>query len=260
MTQIENPKNLPSFNNGSHLNEVLSSYSKNPSKQLKIQNNNSLYKVMSSNYNTNRNPYETTTTRKISTRLKNDIKLDFNYKELNLRHDTKSVFSSENKSHLSDKYINTFILDKSNDSISLKNNIDLRILIIDDEDLIRRSEINIVKKYCKKEKINIIIDEACDGAEGLYKIFLGNKKGVKYDIIFTDETMNFMNGNFTAKIIKSLVNDNIIDNIKIIMITSYETKVIEDSNKQKQIDYIYSKPLSMNILENIFSNFYNENN
>jgi len=191
--------------------------------------------------------------RDCSTRLRTDNFLNINYKDVNLKFDNKSLISSEyNKTEELDKMIKTYILDNSIDSNSLNFNLELRILVVDDEDLIRRSHVNIIKKYCKKEKLNVIIEEACDGADCLYKLYLGFLKGIKYDLILTDETMNFMNGGFTAKIIKSLIEGNILQDIKIILITSYEINIIEKSKSCEGIDHVYNKPLNDNTLENIF--------
>lgn len=72
--------------------------------------------------------------------------------------------------------------------------------------------------------------------------------------------MNFMNGLLTAKIIKSLMKDNIVNNqLKIIMITSYEVDIMKFANKDKDLDSIYTKPFSLKTFESILSNLYSEN-
>lgn len=140
----------------------------------------------------------------------------------------------------------------SNNPNNLSNKI-LRILVVDDEKLIRQSSLNILRKYLNKMKIEYEIEECCDGIECIYKIYQGYSKGILYDFIITDETMNFFNGSYMARIIKNLIKENIIDDIKIFMVTSYEWEIIYKKNSDI-LEKVYTKPLSINILENIFDN------
>jgi len=128
----------------------------------------------------------------------------------------------------------------------------MRILIVDDEQLIRQSQINLIKKYSEKNNILIEIEECEDGIECLYKIFKGLQKGIKYNLIITDETMNFLKGSFMAKILKKLISEDVIYKIKIIMVTSYATENYAHMNGNF-VERVFSKPLSFNIIENIFN-------
>jgi len=127
----------------------------------------------------------------------------------------------------------------------------LRILVVDDEKLIRQSQINIIKKFLGKKNTLFEIEECQDGIECLFKIYVGIVDGIKYDLIITDETMNFMNGSFMAKILKKLITDNIIHEIKIFMVTSYDPENYADL-QGTILEKIYTKPISMNIVEDIF--------
>jgi CheY-like chemotaxis protein len=137
-----------------------------------------------------------------------------------------------------------------NNFISFQNSI--RILLVDDEKLIRQSGKNVIKKYFNKKEINYEIEECSDGIECLYKIYEGIKNGIKYDIIITDETMNFMKGSSTAEILRNLMEDNIMYFLKIVMVTSYEISTISHKIK-KNLDKIFTKPLSTNTLDLIFN-------
>ena len=128
------------------------------------------------------------------------------------------------------------------------------ILLIDDEKLIRESEINVINKYLKNKNILYHIEECTDGIEGLNKIHQGTITGIKYDIIITDETMNFFKGSFTANIIKNLIKDGIIYDIKIYIVTSYQKENLNYLINQG-IYKIYSKPLNMMIVKNIFDEY-----
>ena len=133
--------------------------------------------------------------------------------------------------------------------VSFKNG--LKILLVDDERLIRQSEKNIMEKYFKEKGISCKIEECSDGIECLYKIFQGLKYGIKYDLIITDETMNFMKGSTTAEILRQLMKENILYELKIIMVTSYEISNIA-LNVKMNLDNVITKPLSKNKLDLIF--------
>jgi len=134
----------------------------------------------------------------------------------------------------------------------------LKFLIVDDEALIRKSEINIIMKYFKKKDINIELTECSDGVECLYKLYDGLLNGIRYDMIFTDETMNFIRGTAMARIVKSLIKENILYDLKIFMITSYDKSILTDRNGniQNDIDFFSSKPLSLHSLEKLFSKLF----
>jgi len=159
------------------------------------------------------------------------------------------IITKENLRNLSN------IIEQINISSKIANNQNgefLRILIVDDEKLIRQSQINIIKRYSSKKNILIEIEECEDGIECLYKIYKGTQMGIKYNLIITDETMNFMKGSLMAKILKTLITENVIYNIKIFMVTSYG---VENYAHLEGIfiDKVYSKPIHTRVIENILN-------
>jgi len=135
---------------------------------------------------------------------------------------------------------------------NLKSNGEVyRILVVDDERLIRESQINVIKKFFLAKNISFEIEESSDGVECLYKIYKGILIGKKYNVIFTDETMNFLKGSSMAKIIRTLIEDSILYDIKIVLITSYETNVMSQSTKEL-FENIFSKPLTKSTIETFF--------
>lgn len=164
------------------------------------------------------------------------------------------------KSSLNKKQLDNLIEVGFNDKLEVNQNTEIsellcppifRILVVDDEKLIRQSEINVLKKYFKINKIKYEIEECVDGVECLYKLYMGIVTGKKYRMILTDETMNFMKGSTMANIIRNLINDNLLYEINIYMITSYEISSIPQKTKE-DIDKIFTKPLSLSTLETIF--------
>jgi len=147
------------------------------------------------------------------------------------------------------------LISKSIVNTRFKNEKLYRFMIVDDEMLIRRSQKNVIEKYFRKKNVNIMITECSDGAECLFKLYEGNLKGIEYDMIFTDETMLLIRGTDMARIVKTLIKENILYEIKIFMITSYDRSIIENENgnTNKDIDYFFTKPLSIFSLDKAFA-------
>jgi len=166
----------------------------------------------------------------------------------NITDNKNSLKSSLIKNNL---FKNTYYSEKEskiNFNEKLQNSVKkINILIVDDEQIIRKSEANVIKKFFKKNKVDVQIYEGEDGVEGLYKIYMACMNGIKFDLIITDETMNFMKGTTMSKIIKGLVKDNILYDVKICMITSYESTVAENRDALEILDMIGTKPLSNNL-------------
>lgn len=156
---------------------------------------------------------------------------------------------------------------KSEDKINFNNKHDsnfandnnlrvINILFVDDEDLIRRSNINYCKKY-QSQKFICNAEEASDGIEALYKVYQSFSGGFKYNIIITDETMTVMKGSLMAKIIKTFINENIFYDLLIGSLTSYEISSFDTNTSQKIFDFRGTKPISKYFMDNIFDK-YNE--
>lgn len=63
--------------------------------------------------------------------------------------------------------------------------------------------------------------------------------------------MNFMRGSLMASVIKNLIKDGIVYDIKIFMVTSYDSEKIPN-DCSKSVDKVFTKPMSLNMMENIF--------
>jgi len=149
---------------------------------------------------------------------------------------------------------NTNISEDESRVLNFNNNNEnvMRIIVVDDEKLVRRSQIKIITKFLERKKILYEIEECEDGIECLYKIYTGLNEGLKYDVIITDETMNFLKGSFMSKILKKLITDNVIYDIKIFMVTSYEADNYADL-QGTILEDIFTKPLSFNKIDKIFN-------
>ena len=152
---------------------------------------------------------------------------------------------------MNEKEIVYSIEDNLKSNIINDDNI-LRIIVVDDEKLIRKSEINIINRYFKNKNVLYEIEECDDGIECIYLIYKGILAGKKYDIILTDETMNFIKGSFMAGILKTLITDNVIYDLKIYLITSFEEENVYNFNSE-YFEKVFSKPISKDIFDIIYN-------
>jgi len=126
----------------------------------------------------------------------------------------------------------------------------LRILIVDDEVIIRKSHKKLFEKYfAQHSKTNFLIEECEDGIECLYKIYLGYKQNIQYDIIVTDETMNFLSGSRLANMIYELKKDSIINDILVFVVSSYKSNYFNPKNKDIIFANCFNKPLTKQNIE-----------
>jgi len=149
-----------------------------------------------------------------------------------------------------------------NNTLIIKNSLNInstiittkiiRFLIVDDEKLIRQSNSNIIRKYFKNKRVSVDLIECEDGFECLEAIYKLKKNGITFDYIITDQTMNYITGTVLCQILRILIDNNIIEPIKIYLLTSYSTDNFVNNNYK--FAKIFSKPLIMEHLEYIFKN------
>lgn len=124
----------------------------------------------------------------------------------------------------------------------LRSNECLNILIVDDEKLSAQSSIRVVRQACKNLNKRLNIINLDDGIETIFMVYFLIKNGVKIDLIFSDETMNFMNGIRSSQIIKEWMGNKNLPLIPFYLITSYGNigvLSVSDSN----LAGIIAKPL-----------------
>ena len=123
-------------------------------------------------------------------------------------------------------------------------------LVVEDEQVLRNCNINIITKYFNERGIDVYIDENNDGIECIYKIYKGFTKEKKYQFIVTDEQMNTMNGNMMAKIIRDLVDEKRFYPIKIY---SSSGNNFVDDNFKNNYEGVFNKPLTIENVACIFN-------
>lgn len=126
-----------------------------------------------------------------------------------------------------------------------------KILIIDDDFMLRKSIIKLIKTYLNDTHVNYEFLEFADGCEAISFMShdsLDNIMSTK--IIFTDERMEKTNGSEVIKAVRDLEKVKSIEKIPIISITN------EDEETQKSIQEIGAnhclpKPVSYQALKPI---------
>ena len=146
--------------------------------------------------------------------------------------------------------ISKYTTNLSSNKKNYENFKKFRILVVDDELLIRQGTKKIIKKFFFNTFENIEILECEDGFECLFNIYTGLKNGVKYDLILTDETMSFMSGTIMSSIIRSLTQDKILYKIPIYLLTSFSTNMY-DENSENIFNGVFPKPINLEILSSI---------
>jgi CheY-like chemotaxis protein len=135
----------------------------------------------------------------------------------------------------------------------MKDENSFKILIMDDEELIRKSMKNYFHKINKKNSLTKKIEAfyASDGFEGLYKIYESYKNKSLINLVITDESMPLLNGSDIVKLIKGLSKPNPFEFIKFISYTSYSNQDKIDSLIKIGSERVIVKPVSLEEFENV---------
>ena len=129
------------------------------------------------------------------------------------------------------------------------------ILVVEDENLLRTSHVNLLLSFFKSTGDNVNIKECLDGAECIFFLYHGLSNGIRYDAIITDETMNFIRGCLLCDILNGLISGNILYPIKIFMASSYESTSENMNYIKNKVMGIFNKPLSATNIQKICKTF-----
>ena len=125
----------------------------------------------------------------------------------------------------------------------------------DDENLTGTSNIRLITAVANEKKYNINIIRAKDGVECLYLVYKCVKMGIKISFIFSDETMNFMNGLMCAEILGQIADKHNI-NIPLYLVTAYENTSSFMKIHTKDVRQILVKPLTKYVTEKVLCEYY----
>ena len=137
---------------------------------------------------------------------------------------------------------------------TFNENLD-KILVVDDNFIIRNSICNLLKSIIEKSgiKYNIIVSD--DGIDTLMLVKQDQKENHKIKCIITDEFMDFMDGSTSIKIIKELESNNKIKKINIVTISSSDDDISRLKYIRSGADSVITKPCSHQNLYNTLKGF-----
>jgi signal transduction histidine kinase len=143
-------------------------------------------------------------------------------------------------------FTNKINLLKKNSSESVLN-----FIVADDENIMRLSYYRILKDISKKYSVRINLIESEDGIETLFAVYKCLQNGIKIDLIFSDETMNFLVGSRSAKYVNELLEHKNIIKIPFCSVSAYDVEFIE---KNKKLGALITKPISKMKVEDLLKN------
>jgi CheY-like chemotaxis protein len=187
---------------------------------------------------------------------------------LNIKYDSLLNFpinSEMSDSNLGYKFKSKFYED-SFDNNSINSNIKqskkptLRIMLIDDEQLIRltlrRHISNISKSENSKFPFQFEITEASNCFQAISILYDSFNTNIHFDIIIIDEYMPNMKGSTLIKLLKQLYRENNFYGMKIVSHTAFDTQDKVKFILESGADHILSKPVQIKELkEYIINNF-----
>ena len=118
-----------------------------------------------------------------------------------------------------------------------KDIINCRVLIVDDERLIRNTLKKFVAKFAKEFSLNIEATDCENGFEGLDCVYRSHIDKKCIDIIFCDETMPYMKGSLMMNTICKSIKEEITSKMLMVSYTSY--------NDPDKVNYILSQGADM---------------
>jgi signal transduction histidine kinase/CheY-like chemotaxis protein len=124
------------------------------------------------------------------------------------------------------------------------------IIVVDDEVMTRKATVRLINTFCTANGIRITILECSDGIECLWHYYQSMLKGEKISLVFSDETMAFMNGLYSANILSELCKLRGLPKIPFFLVTAYES--LQDFQMSSAIVDIFSKPLNKKTLQKAF--------
>jgi CheY-like chemotaxis protein len=134
----------------------------------------------------------------------------------------------------------------------------LRVLLVDDEMLIRKCLTRYFNKYGNEKNMVIDICEAENGFECIEQLYKYSQENKNFDLIIIDETMPIVRGTIVIEMIKNIIFDDKLDNITIISYTSYDSEEKKEYILSKGADFIITKPIKydefVNVIEKVMKN------
>jgi len=260
-------KNKSNENNNNEKNKDNNNYNYNKNHNNNIDNNNK------DNENENNNQIVIDSDSSSKRSYKNIIKkyeknknksigCKLNYLNDNNNRSNKNNFSSPPKnlpnSNISLKEIKE-ILDKSDLSIGESkierfNLMKYKILVVDDNKILRQSLIFVISKFLKKRNLLDFYEiiECNDGVEIIHNLIKDQAENNLIKCVITDESMEYINGSEAIRILKNLENNNKIKPVIFAVISSFDKDYMRNVFNEDDLIYFLPKPCNEENFEIFF--------
>jgi signal transduction histidine kinase/CheY-like chemotaxis protein len=128
------------------------------------------------------------------------------------------------------------------------------IIVVDDEIIMRRSTVRLLKMFLREKNISANVLEASDGIEclNLFYNIISNGKALYF--ILSDETMLYLNGSTSARILHDIEMGLNVPHVPFYILTAFESL---DVDLKDSVDEVYSKPFSKHNMEDILKRLNN---
>jgi signal transduction histidine kinase/CheY-like chemotaxis protein len=145
--------------------------------------------------------------------------------------------------------------ENNNTTVILDERPTVRIMVVDDDNFVRKSTIRVIIKYTERylPQYKIEILEASDGIECLYMIYNSTILNRLINFIIMDQTMKFINGSYCSDIIYQMFVNNCIKKIPVFIVTAFEQSTSKTKFDNKVVEKVYSKPFTSQMLTEIIS-------
>jgi CheY-like chemotaxis protein len=173
-----------------------------------------------------------------------NFKIGYSYTGIIKTYNLNNLRDSSNESNLS-----VYERDISNEYEKC-----VKILIVDDEKLVRNTLKRYVSKLNSQTRIKYEVDEAENAFEALSLIY-SNIIGRKfYNLLVIDECMPYIKGSSLIKFIIQLLHENKYQKLVIVSHTAFDAPELRNLIKESGADIIWDKPVSYETFKNFLSN------
>jgi signal transduction histidine kinase len=130
-----------------------------------------------------------------------------------------------------------------------------KIIVVEDENLIRNSEVKLIKRNFSEKGEDVQIACCQDGAECLNILYQAKLNNDIFDAILTDESMSFIRGTTLCEIINGSIQDSLMYNIKLFIASSFDANNEQFNKLKGNRSFVchFDKPINKNNVEKLFS-------
>jgi signal transduction histidine kinase len=104
----------------------------------------------------------------------------------------------------------------------------LVMILVDDDPIVRKSTLRLIKGYYSKQDIKCKVLEANDGIECLYIYYQLSKMDTHITCIISDESMEYVNGSKCADMLSQFYKEKGLQKVPFYLLTAYENFKVEN--------------------------------